>query len=84
VEIAVVAVQIEKLHLQIEKQEKEDHVKVVKLQKVAAVKVKADVEAVAIKIVNHFFASTQNAWKIQAFCVEAIILVVEMEDQDIE
>ena len=32
--------------------------KVVKLQKVAAVKVKADVEAVAIKIVNHFFAST--------------------------
>jgi alpha/beta superfamily hydrolase len=55
VEIAVVAVQIEKLHLQIEKQEKEDHVKVVKLQKVVAVKVKADVEAVAIKIVNHFF-----------------------------
>ena len=76
-EIAVVAVQIEK-------QEKEDHVKVVKLQKVVAVKVKADVEAVAIKIVNHFFASTQNAWIFQAFCVEAIILVVEMENQDIE
>jgi hypothetical protein len=49
------AIPKEGLHQPIEKHAKEYHAKVVKLQKVVAVKVKADVEAIAIKVVNHFF-----------------------------
>jgi hypothetical protein len=53
-EIAV-AILKEDLHPPTRQHVKEYHVKVVKLQEVVAVKVKADVEAVAIKIVSHFF-----------------------------